>query len=76
MADLCALPHDQQVGLLLAESNQARCAELALDEASLHNWVDVAWSLQKIGWDYDPSGSVSHLDVFFCQPLKVVASTR
>lgn len=32
--------------------------------------------LQKIDWEYDPSGSVSHMDIFYCQPLKVVARTR
>lgn len=74
--ELRELPMPEQVAYLLAESDQQRCEELALTHESLLNWVNVAWSLQKIGWDYDPSGSVSHMDIFYCQPLKVVARTR
>lgn len=74
--ELRGLPQPEQVAKLLAESDQQRCAELALTHGSLLNWTNVAWSLQKIGWEYDPSGSVSHMDVFYCQPLKVVARTR
>ncbi|KAL9619123.1 MAG: hypothetical protein Q9160_006212 [Pyrenula sp. 1 TL-2023] len=74
--ELRCLPPPDQVAKLLAESDQHRCTELALTRSSLLNWTNVAWSLQKIGWEYDPSGLVSHMDVFYCQPLKVVARTR
>jgi thioesterase domain-containing protein len=70
------LPHKDQVVRLLAESDQERCFELALTHAGLQNWTDVSWSLQKIGWHYEPSGDVSNMDIFYCQPLKDVASTR
>ncbi|CAD6584664.1 MAG: hypothetical protein ASARMPRED_001828 [Alectoria sarmentosa] len=74
--ELRYLPQPEQVAQLLAESDQQRCVELALTYESLLNWTNVAWSLQKIGWEYDPSGSVSHMDIFYCQPLKAVARTR
>jgi acyl-CoA synthetase (AMP-forming)/AMP-acid ligase II/thioesterase domain-containing protein len=74
--ELRPLSHDEQVTRLLAESDQQRCAELALTHAGLLNWTDVSWSLQKIGWEYEPSGDVSHMDIFYCQPLKDVASNR
>lgn len=74
--ELRTLPHNAQVAKLLIESDQDRCAELALTHAGLVNWVDVSWSLQKIGWEYEPSGEVPHMDIFYCQPLKDVASTR
>lgn len=74
--ELRGLPPKKQVAMLLAESDQQRCAELALTQDSLQTWTDVAWSLQKIGWEYDPSGLASHMDVFYCQPLKIVARTR
>ncbi|KAM0793987.1 hypothetical protein BDR22DRAFT_877314 [Usnea florida] len=74
--ELRALPQPVQVAKLLAESDQQRCAELALTPESLLNWTNVAWSLQKIGWEHDPSGSVAQMDVFYCQPLQVVARTR
>ncbi|KAI4153244.1 MAG: hypothetical protein L6R39_001626 [Caloplaca ligustica] len=70
------MPQREQIVQLLAESDQHRCMELALTHESLWIWINVAWSLQKIGWEYDPSGSVSCMDVFYCQPLKVVARTR
>ena len=74
--ELRALPQPVQVAKLLSESDQQRCAELALTHESLLQWTNVAWSLQQIGWEYDPSGSVAQMDVFYCQPLKVVARTR
>ncbi|KAJ5634737.1 Thioesterase [Penicillium herquei] len=73
---LRGLPEDEQIDKLLAQSDPVRTAELGLTHDSLHTWVNVAFSLQKIGWNYDPSGSVSCMDVFFCQPLKDVASSR
>lgn len=76
MDELRPLPHAEQVRRLLAESDPQRCADLALTQPGLHNWTDVSWSLQKIGWDYEPSGDVANLDIFYCQPLKAVASNR
>lgn len=74
--ELRLLSQAEQVTKVLAESDQQRCTELALTHSSLLNWTDIALSLQKIGWEYDPSGSVSSMDVFYCQPLKSVAKTR
>lgn len=76
MQELRPLPHEEQVSLLLAESDGKRCAELALTHAGLQNWTDVSWSLQRIGWEYEPCGDVSHMDVFYCEPLKDVARGR
>lgn len=67
---------EAQVATVLAESDPKRCAELALTSESLLTWTNVAWSMQEIGQEYEPTGSVSHMDVFYCQPLKVVAATR
>ncbi|KAL4886386.1 putative polyketide synthase PksJ [Aspergillus karnatakaensis] len=74
--ELRALHPEQQVAKVLAESDSKRTAELALTRESLETWTNVAFALQKIGWDYEPSGTVGNLDVFYCQPLKVVAPTR
>ena len=71
------LHRPEQVVKLLAESDQQRCTELGLTHESLQTWTNVAWSLQKIGSEYDPSGSVLQVDVFYCQPPpKDVARTR
>ncbi|KAL2795455.1 putative polyketide synthase PksJ [Aspergillus keveii] len=74
--ELRSLPRTQQVARVLAASDQERCAKLALTPESLETWTNVAWSLQKIGWEYEPSGNVAQMDVFYCQPLKVVSRTR
>lgn len=74
--ELRALPENEQIAALLAESDPIRTAELGLTPASLLTWANVALSLQKIGWEYDPSGTVSRMDIFYCQPLKDVASSR
>ena len=58
------------------EVDQERCAELGLTQESLEIWTNVAWSLQKIGWEYDPSGMVDSMYVFYCQPLKIIAGMR
>ena len=75
-AGLRPLAKSEQVEQLLAESDAMRCAELGLTHSALLNWVDVAFALQKIGWEYEPRGSVKAMDVFYCQPLKIVAKTR
>ena len=74
--ELWELPQSEQVIKLLAEGDQERCADLALTRESLGTWIRVAWSLQKIGWEYEPSGSVECMNVFYCQPLEVIARTR
>ena len=77
VGELRELHQPEQVVKLLAESDQHRCTELALTHESLQTWTNVAWSLQKIGSDYDPSGSVLQMDIFYCQPPpKDVAHTR
>ncbi|KAF1953530.1 alpha/beta-hydrolase [Byssothecium circinans] len=44
--------------------------------ASLARWVNVAFGLQRMASDYDPSGQVKSLDIFYCTPLKAVADSR
>ncbi|KAJ5263652.1 Thioesterase [Penicillium angulare] len=70
------ISHRDQIATVLAESEPERTARLGLTPQSLFTWVNVALSLQKIGWTYDPSGMVSRMDIFYCQPLKDVASSR
>ena len=74
--ELRKLPHDEAISTLLAVSNPDRVAELGLTHGSLATWIDVSYSLQRLGAEYEPSGLVTKMDVFFCDPLKVVASSR
>lgn len=75
-SDMLGLQKEQQVAHILAVSDRRRCEDLALTPEYLYTWTNVAWSLQKIGWEYDPSATVAYMDVFYCQPLKAVAQTR
>lgn len=49
---------------------------LGLDEGSLEQWINVAFSLQEIGREYEPRGVVNaHMDVFHCTPLEFLNVT-
>ncbi|MCJ1313935.1 hypothetical protein MMC25_007615 [Agyrium rufum] len=54
----------------------ARMAELSLTPAALGTWADLAFSLQSMARDYEPSGSVECMDVFIATPLAAVAQNR
>ncbi|ETS73699.1 hypothetical protein PFICI_14645 [Pestalotiopsis fici W106-1] len=53
-----------------------RFRELVLDETSLLRWADVAYGLQSMAIDYEPTGSVSVIDIFHAEPLRVAALSR
>ncbi|KAH7087019.1 4-coumarate-CoA ligase 1 [Paraphoma chrysanthemicola] len=57
-------------------ADKQRWDELNLEAASLARWVNVAFGLQRMASDYDPSGQVKSLDIFYCTPLKAVADSR
>jgi acyl-CoA synthetase (AMP-forming)/AMP-acid ligase II/thioesterase domain-containing protein len=67
---------DAQMDYLMEISSPERLEELAISRASLMNWVDVAFSLQSRAVDYDPSGKVRRMDVFYCRPLTILEITK
>lgn len=69
------LAKSEQLTRVMGEANPARRAELGITLASLNTWADVT-SLANIGRNYDLSGTVSCMDVFFCDPLRGVAVSR
>ncbi|KAK7917916.1 hypothetical protein PG985_009790 [Apiospora marii] len=50
--------------------------ELGLDPPALARWADVAYGLQAMAADYDPSGEVRRLDLFHAAPLRAAAPSR
>ena len=70
------LPRDQVVDRLFEVADPARLAELVLTRSSLSNWADVAYSLQSMAVDYEPSGWIRGMDVFFCHPLRIAAPNK
>lgn len=70
------LPRESAMATVLEVADEARMAELGLDERKLANWAQLAFSLQSLAVDYEPSGSVGLIDVFHARPLRVAAKSR
>ncbi|KAG1734878.1 atromentin synthetase [Suillus paluster] len=60
----------EQLDVVWKLSPPDRLVELQLTPEKLDHWVDIAGSLIECGKDYNPSGSVSAVDVFYAIPLK------
>ncbi|KAF2868515.1 hypothetical protein BDV95DRAFT_678929 [Massariosphaeria phaeospora] len=71
-----ALPRHDALAQVLDAADQPRMAELGLDEPRLANWADLAYAMQSMAVDYEPSGAVATMDVFHAMPLKVAARNR
>ena len=57
-------------------ADPARMTELSLTPQALANWANLAFALQGIARDYEPSGSVAAIDVFYAVPLAAVAQSK
>ena len=66
----------QAINHLLAVAAPARIADLSLTHEGLQKWVGLAHRLQSMAREYEPTGEVGAIDVFYCIPLKVVAATK
>ncbi|KAG8159582.1 hypothetical protein KVR01_010219 [Diaporthe batatas] len=69
------LSRSAAVTQLIRDADKARMEELGLGETELSGWADVAFSLQSMATEYEPSGLVDVLDVFHAKPLKVAAAS-
>ncbi|RAK75608.1 non-ribosomal peptide synthetase [Aspergillus fijiensis CBS 313.89] len=67
---------DDALARVMEEADQTRLSELALSETALVKWASLAFSLQSMAVDYDPSGTIASMDVFYCIPLAVVAASK
>ncbi|KAI1377950.1 acetyl-CoA synthetase-like protein [Hypoxylon crocopeplum] len=70
------MPQTMALHHVLALADVERLRELGLDEAALLQWANVAYGLQSMAIDYEPTGYVDRLDVFHAEPLRVAASSR
>ncbi|KAK3360903.1 hypothetical protein B0T24DRAFT_653011 [Lasiosphaeria ovina] len=61
---------------VVAEAGAPKLGELGLTRDALARWTDVAFGLQSMAVNYEPSGSVAALDVFYAVPLRAVAKSR
>ncbi|KAF9892728.1 hypothetical protein FE257_001130 [Aspergillus nanangensis] len=67
---------EEALQVVMQNASIDRLAELALSERNLDAWASLAFGLQSMAVDYDPSGSILGLDCFYCEPLAVVASSK
>ena len=70
------LSHDEVLDFIISKALPARMTEMALDKQILCNWADLAYRMQAIAQDYDPSGTVASMDVFYAIPLAAVARDK
>jgi acyl-CoA synthetase (AMP-forming)/AMP-acid ligase II/thioesterase domain-containing protein len=59
-----------QLEALMDVSSKERLAELDLDLPKFTAWADLTQSLLKMGREYEPSGNVRSLSVFYAIPLR------
>ncbi|KAK4172413.1 hypothetical protein QBC36DRAFT_337975 [Triangularia setosa] len=71
-----ATGHDHALTRLLSIADSERMQELGLTVQALERWTDVAYSLQSMAVEYEPSGRVSCIDVFHAEPLRAAAKSR
>lgn len=70
------LSRDQALTHVLQIAPHHRLEELALSGEKLKKWADLAHSLHNMAREYEPSGSVKAMDVFYAIPLLAVASSK
>ncbi|CAJ2509765.1 Uu.00g056650.m01.CDS01 [Anthostomella pinea] len=71
-----AVSQDEATRWVLDIVDKPRWEELGLKTDAQVRWVDVAFGLQRVARDDDPSGQVNGIDIFHAIPLKAVASSR
>lgn len=54
----------------------ARLTELSLDRKMLATWASLSHELHRIACDYNPSGSLATMDIFYAIPLAQVATNK
>ncbi|KAI4123069.1 MAG: hypothetical protein LQ338_005465 [Usnochroma carphineum] len=74
--DMHELSHDGVLDFIISKAPPTRMEEMALDKKKLTNWADLAYRMQAIAQHYDPSGTVSGMDVFYAIPLAAVAKSK
>jgi acyl-CoA synthetase (AMP-forming)/AMP-acid ligase II/thioesterase domain-containing protein len=70
------LPPEEVLAHVLEQSPPARLQQMALDANRLRKWTDISYGLHVIAHDYDPSSTVSKMDVFYAIPLAAVAKDK
>jgi thioesterase domain-containing protein len=70
------LSHGDALDFIISKAKPGRMEELAMTKTKLTNMSDLAHTLQSISVDYEPSGTVAAMDVFYAIPLSAVAKNK
>lgn len=70
------LSNESTLDFIISHAPPARMEEMALDKKKLATWADLAYNMHSISLDYDPSGVVARMDVFYAVPLAAVAKSK
>ncbi|KAG5954132.1 putative NRPS-like protein biosynthetic cluster [Claviceps cyperi] len=74
--ELHKLSRDEVLQKIMTVAPPQRLLELDLTESKLRHWAEVSSQLQGLAHDYDPSGHVSNMDVFYAVPLIAVGRDK
>jgi long-subunit acyl-CoA synthetase (AMP-forming)/thioesterase domain-containing protein len=75
-ADFSTLSRAEAIVAIFEAADSKRLEELSLTERALESWTTLAFGLQNMARDYDPTGQVEGIDVFCAVPLAVVAENK
>ena len=79
-ADISPDMHERKpqevLSFIMDKAPPTRLAELSLTRPKLERWIALAHAMQNAAREYDPSGSVANIDVFYCTPLAFVSKDR
>ncbi|GKZ29645.1 putative NRPS-like protein biosynthetic cluster [Aspergillus brasiliensis] len=76
VTQLSGLPRHEALISVIEKVDPDLLVALGLDRGGLEQWINVAFSLQDIGREYQPHGIViAHMDVFHCTPLEFLNVT-
>ncbi|PGH27376.1 hypothetical protein AJ80_00854 [Polytolypa hystricis UAMH7299] len=74
--ELHNLPREEVLDHIISCGSQSRLEELSMTKQKLNTWISLAHKMQEAALEYEPSGSIAHIDVFHAIPLKLVAKDR
>ena len=75
-AEMHKLSNDEVLERVMQIAPPARLEELSLTKKKLATWASLAHAMQYAAREYDPSGCVGGIDVFFATPLLAVAENK
>ena len=75
-SEIKTLSREDIVTRIVDRSKPGRLAELSLTQEALANWADLSYGLQSMASEYEPAGQVVGMDIFYCNPLVMVASSK